>query len=229
MPFRGRDYWVRWDDREEGYLRLNGWICVELCCGVKEIDIMFAYKDVPTLRTLLFICRSLVTLTLNIRGNMKVLSSACLPNLKTLHFEYSIFQEGYSVLRLISNCNVLENLEFIYCEFHGISEINIHNLSLKRLVLDFGMMHVRSLKGYNVIEINTPNLVYFKYIDAMAEGYTLSDMKSLERADIAITLLANVDYERATNLLKRICNVHSLCLDISGRSKTLLPTPLDPA
>ncbi|KAE8733610.1 hypothetical protein F3Y22_tig00001120pilonHSYRG00268 [Hibiscus syriacus] len=226
--FRVHDFWVRRDDipRDEGYLRLNGWICAALHGGVKEIDIRFVYKDVPTLPTLLFNCQSLVTLKLII-GNMKVPSNTCLPNLKTLHFGCSTFQDGYSVLWLISNCHVLENLEFTYCEFHDIS-LNIRNLYLKRLVLDFGEMYVHSHRGFNVIEIDTPNLVYFKYVDTMAEGYTLSDMKSLERADIEITLLASVDYERATGLLKGISNVRSLCLAIEDCSKTLFLTPLDP-
>ncbi|XP_038996654.1 F-box protein At3g62430-like [Hibiscus syriacus] len=209
--------------RDEGYLRLNGWICAALCCGVKGIDIRFMNKDVPTLPTLLFTCQSLVTLKLNIRvrGNMNVPSNTCLPNLKTLHFACSIFQEGYSVLMLISNCHVLETLEFTYCEFGNISKLNIHNLSLKRLVLDFGEMHVHSQIGFNGIEIDTPNLVYFKYVDTMVEGYTISDMKSLERADIEITLLDSVDYERATNLIKGICNIQSLCLAIEDCSGTV--------
>ncbi|KAE8733611.1 hypothetical protein F3Y22_tig00001120pilonHSYRG00269 [Hibiscus syriacus] len=228
--FRVNDFWVRMDDiqRDEGYLRLNGWICATLWCGVKEIDIRFIYEDVPALPTLLFTCQSLVTLKLIIRGNMKVPSNTCLPNLKTLHFTFSKFQDGYSVLRLISNCNVLENLEFIYCEFGNIRELNIHNLSLKRLVLDFCDLYIQSHRGFNVIEIDTPNLVYFKYVDAMVEGYTLSDMKSLESAHISITLLASVDYERATYLLKRICNVQSLFLAIEDYSSTLFLAPLDP-
>ncbi|XP_039002714.1 putative F-box protein At1g58310, partial [Hibiscus syriacus] len=212
--FRVNDYWVTMDDIQpyEGFLHLNGWICSALWCGVKEIDIRFIYEDVSTLSTLLFSCQSLVTSKLNIRvrGNMKVPSNTCLPNLKTLHFSFSKFQDGYPVIRLISNCHVLENLEFIYCEFCNIRELNIHNLSLKRLVLDFGDLYIQSHRGFNFIEIDTPNLVYFKYVDAMVEGYTLSDMKSLERADIDITLLASVDYERATYLLKRICNVQSI-------------------
>ncbi|KAE8702272.1 hypothetical protein F3Y22_tig00110483pilonHSYRG00026 [Hibiscus syriacus] len=215
----------------EGFLHLNGWICSALWCGVKEIDIRFIYEDVSTLSTLLFSCQSLVTSKLNIRvrGNMKVPSNTCLPNLKTLHFSFSKFQDGYSVIMLISNCHVLENLEFTYCEFGNISKLNIHNLSLKRLVLDFGEMHVHSQIGFSVIEIDTPNLVYFKYVDdTMVEGYTISDMKYLERADIEITLLDRVDYEGATNLLKEICNVQSLCLVIEDFSKTLFPTPFDP-
>ncbi|KAE8707896.1 hypothetical protein F3Y22_tig00110371pilonHSYRG00022 [Hibiscus syriacus] len=131
--FRVNDYWVRRHDipRDESYLRLNGWICAALFCGVKEIDIRFICIDVFTLPTLMFSCQSLVILKLGI-GNMKVLSNACLPNLKTLHFGRSTLHE------------------------------------------------------------------------------------------------ANVDIERATNLLKGIYNVQSLWLDIDDLSKTLFLTPLDP-
>ncbi|KAE8675100.1 hypothetical protein F3Y22_tig00111693pilonHSYRG00046 [Hibiscus syriacus] len=104
-----------------------------------------------------------------------------LPNLKTLHFAYSEFIDGGSVLR-----------------------------------------------GFNVIEINAPNLVYFKYVDGMAEGYTLSEMKSLERTHIEITLTDSEDLERAANLLQGVCNVQSLYLAIEDDSKMLFLAPLDP-
>ncbi|XP_038996657.1 F-box/FBD/LRR-repeat protein At1g78750-like isoform X2 [Hibiscus syriacus] len=229
--FRVNDYWVRKHGipRDESYLRLNGWICAALWCGVKEIDIEFGFLDVFTLPTLMFNCHSMVTLTLN-EGDMKVPSNTCLPNLKTIHFGCCTFWDSCSVLRLISNCHVLENLEFICCDFFYISELNIRNLSLKWLVLDFAAMYVgsQSHRDFNVIGIDTPNLVYFKYVDATVEGYTLSDMKSLEKADIEITLLNSVDYERATNLLKGIFNVQCLCLTIEDCSKTFFLTPLEP-
>ncbi|GMI85318.1 hypothetical protein like AT3G58950 [Hibiscus trionum] len=121
-----------------------------------------------------------------------------------------------------------ENYVLHCVSFHNISELNIRSLSLKRLVLDFVELYVDSHRGFNFIGINAPNLVYFKYVDGMAEGYTLSEMKSLERADIEITLMDNEDHERATNLLQGICNVQSLYLAIEDGSKTLFSTPLDP-
>ncbi|XP_039032552.1 F-box/LRR-repeat protein At3g59200-like [Hibiscus syriacus] len=227
---RVNDHWVRKDGipRGENYSRLNRWICAALWCGVKEIDANLMFEYTYTLPSLLFTCQTLVTLKLNINCDLKVPANVHLPNLKTLHFAYSEFLDGGSVLRLISSCPVLENLESIHCEFRNISELNIHKLSLKRLVLDFGELYVGSHRGFNVIEINAPNLVYFRYVDGMAEGYTLSEMKSLERTHIEITLTDSEDLERAANLLQGVCNVQSLYLAIEDDSKTLFLAPLDP-
>ncbi|XP_039031235.1 putative FBD-associated F-box protein At5g53635 [Hibiscus syriacus] len=186
------------------------------------------FRGVYSLPSLLFSCHTFVTLKLNINCDLKVPSNVRLPNLKTLHFAYSEFQDGCSVLRLISSCPVLENLESIHCEFHNTSDLNIHNLSLKRLVLDFGELYVDSHTDFTLIEINAPNLVYLKYVDGMAEGYTLSEMKSLERAHIEITLMDSEELERAANLLRSVCNVQSLYLAIEDDSKTLFLAPLDP-
>ncbi|KAK8507393.1 hypothetical protein V6N13_141413 [Hibiscus sabdariffa] len=101
---------------------------------------------------------------------------------------------------------------------------NPSSLSLKRFVLDFGLLYVDP----HVIEINAPNLVYFKYVDGLVEKYTLSEMKSLERADIEITPIYDEDCKRATNLLRGICNVQSLYLAIEDGSKPFFSKPLDP-
>ncbi|XP_038996665.1 putative F-box protein At3g58950 [Hibiscus syriacus] len=78
----------------------------------------------------------------------------------------------------------------------------------------FGMPHANCRRGFNVIKIDAPNLVYFKYANGMAEECTLSEMKSLERADIQITEMDNDDRECVANLLRGVCNVQSLYLGI---------------
>ncbi|GMI94297.1 hypothetical protein HRI_003099000 [Hibiscus trionum] len=65
---------------------------------------------------------------------------------------------------------------------------NLNSLSLKILVLNFGrIVKHKPRKYFNyVVEIIAPNLVYFKYIDLIGEGYTLSNMSSLEKVHISI-------------------------------------------
>ncbi|KAK8545663.1 hypothetical protein V6N12_026493 [Hibiscus sabdariffa] len=199
---RLNDRWVRKDGipQAESYVRLKRSICAASSrCGVKEIDINLMFKDGSTLPGLLFTCR---TLKLNINGDLKVPANVCLPNLKILHFAYLKFQDGCSVLRLISSCPVLEDLESIRCEFHNTSELNIHSLSLKRLVLDFG-----EHRDFNVIEINAPNLVYFKYVRrslylAIADGSepasTYRGFKSLPETVSSCLLfhIEEIEFER---------------------------------
>ncbi|KHG11763.1 hypothetical protein F383_14378 [Gossypium arboreum] len=200
-----------WNDGDHDF-DISGWICAALCRGVKEIELQLSYLD-DILPAVLFTCRSLVTLKLDAVGHkFKFPSDVCLGNLKTLHFRDSFF--GDSIHRLISNCHVLEDMAFIECDFYNISKINIQIPSLKRLILDFDLGESVGLNY--VVVINAPNLVYFQYTDVVAKGYTLSTMKSLEKARITICGCDTIDSQIiATHLIQGICNVRSLHLTIN--------------
>ncbi|KAA3485677.1 F-box protein isoform X1 [Gossypium australe] len=200
---------VSWNDKDHDF-DVSGWICAALCRGVKEIDLDL--EDLgDILPALLFTCHSLVTLKLVAVGSeIKVPSDVCLGNLKTLQIRNSAFV-GDSVHRLISNCHVLEDLAFIDCEFEYLREVSIQSPSLKRLVLDFDLREFGNIDY--VLVINAPNLVYFQYTDAVVEGYTLANMKSLEKAHIYICESDSIDCETsATHLIQGIRNVRSLSL-----------------
>ncbi|XP_017632696.2 F-box/LRR-repeat protein At4g14103-like [Gossypium arboreum] len=200
-----------WNDGDHDF-DISGWICAALCRGVKEIELQLSYLD-DILPAVLFTCRSLVTLKLDAVGHkFKFPSDVCLGNLKTLHFRDSFF--GDSIHRLISNCHVLEDMAFIECDFYNISKINIQIPSLKRLILDFDLGESGGLNY--VVVINAPNLVYFQYTDVVAKGYTLSTMKSLEKAHITICGCDTIDSQTiATHLIQGICNMRSLHLTIN--------------
>ncbi|KAB2039460.1 hypothetical protein ES319_D02G011300v1 [Gossypium barbadense] len=200
---------VSWNDKDHDF-DVSGWICAALCRGVKEIDLDLKNLG-DTLPALLFTCHSLVTLKLDAVGSeIKVPSDVCLGNLKTLQLRNSVLF-GDSIHRLISNCHVLEDLAFIECGFDNISEVNIQSPSLKRLVLEFDVTEGRYFNY--VVVINAPILVYFQYHAAVAASYTLSTMKSLEKADISIYQFDSINSETsATHLIQGICNVRSLSL-----------------
>ncbi|KAK5841271.1 hypothetical protein PVK06_010180 [Gossypium arboreum] len=163
------------------------------------------------LPAVLFTCHSLVTLKLVAVGSeITVPSDVCLGNLKTLQLRNASFV-GDSIHRLISNCHVLEDLAFIHCDSDYLREVNIQSPSLKRLVLDFDLGESGNLDY--VVVINAPNLVYFQYTDAVVEGYTLTNMKSLEKARLNICENDSIDCETsATHLIQGIRNVRSLSL-----------------
>ncbi|KAG8472444.1 hypothetical protein CXB51_035310 [Gossypium anomalum] len=229
-PFRillgMNDYFV---NDEDDYLHLYGWISTALSRGLKNIGINFINEKVPVLPTLLFTSHSLVTLTLflHIKDDMKVPTNACLPNLKNLCLTNLAFEDGYSILKLISSCHVLEDLTIYDCCFHSISELNIHNHLLRRLILCFEHVCVRDYDY--VMAIDAPSLVYFEYTGIVGKGYTLSNMKSLVKAEISISHFHEVHSERsATQLLQGICNVQSLHLAIEAFNETFFRTRLDP-
>ncbi|MBA0737756.1 hypothetical protein Gogos_011204 [Gossypium gossypioides] len=200
-----------WNDGDHDF-DVSGWICGAVCRGVKEID-LYLDNFCHTLPALLFTCHSLVTLKLNAEGSkIEVPSDVCLGNLKTLQLRNSVV-DGDSIHRLISNCHVLEDLAFIECFLAYAGALNIQTPSLKRLVLDFDVVEYRDFNY--VVVINAPNLVYFQYTDAVAEGYALCNMKSLEKADISIYRFDSSDCETsATHLIQGICTVRSLSLTV---------------
>ncbi|MBA0873813.1 hypothetical protein Goshw_007516 [Gossypium schwendimanii] len=204
------------------FLPLYGWISTTLSRGLKNIGINIINEKVPVLPTLLFTSHSLVTLTLflHIKDDMKIPTNACLPNLKNLCLTNLAFEDGYSILKLISSCHVLEDLTIYDCCFHSISELNIHNLLLRRLILCFEHVCVRDYDY--VMAIDAPSLVYFEYTRIVGKGYTLSNMKSLVKAEISISHFHEVHSERsATQLLQGICNVQSLHLAIEAFNETV--------
>ncbi|MBA0647375.1 hypothetical protein Goklo_015268, partial [Gossypium klotzschianum] len=212
--FRLSDGISSWNDEDHDF-DVSGWICAALCRGVKEIDLQLDNLG-DTLPALLFTCHSLLTLTLEAKcfqgSKIEVPSDFCLGNLKALYLT-SLVLFGDSIHRLISNCHVLEDLAFIECFIAYAGALNIQTPSLKSLVLDLDVVEYRN---YNyVVVINAPNLVYFQYTDAVAEGYALSNMKSLEKADISIYRFDSSDCETsATHLIQGICTVRSLSLTI---------------
>lgn len=201
---------------DDDCIRLYGWICAVLSRGIKELVVSSGQNF--RLPILLFTCQSLVTLELDIPGDMKIPPDVSLPNLKSLHLTNFLLSDGL-IFKLVSSCHVLEEL---YLEFvklgRNVTEVNIHNHSLKRMILDFVL--VNREEHYEMV-INAPNLEYFKFYDMLADAYRVSSMNSLEHADMRVhqcpeAAIYDVHRERAvTNLLQAICNVKYLYLLIS--------------
>ncbi|KAK8514941.1 hypothetical protein V6N12_001106 [Hibiscus sabdariffa] len=124
------------DDR----LTILNWLCAALLRCVKEIDVHLFREEIPKLSTVLFTCPSLVTLKLNILPGYELKlpspTNVCLPNLRTLHLSGMGLVDGCSFHGIISGCPVLQDFDLSNCHL-GASELNIHSLSLRRLVLDF--------------------------------------------------------------------------------------------
>ncbi|KAK8685560.1 hypothetical protein V6N13_041560 [Hibiscus sabdariffa] len=184
---------------------------------VEEIAIRFCFSDFSSLPSLLFSCQTLVMLKLDVIFKLNVPSEICLPKLKILDLSSSKFENGSSVLGLISSCPVLEDLESSHCHFSKISVLDIHSLSLRRLHLD--VIEFRRdpeyERSFNSIKITAPNFVWFKYVERMVENCILSEMQSLKSAEIQITLLDDKCQEHAVKLLQQINNVRSLFLSVN--------------
>ncbi|KAK8307804.1 hypothetical protein V6Z12_D02G011200 [Gossypium hirsutum] len=130
---------------------------------------------------------------------------------------------GDTLPALLFTCHSLVTLKLdaVDSEIKVPSDVCLGNLktlqlrnsspSLKRLVLEFDVTEGRYFNY--VVVINAPILVYFQYHAAVAASYTLSTMKSLEKADISIYQFDSINSETsATHLIQGICNVRSLSL-----------------
>ena len=111
--------------------RVCGWISAALWRGVQHLDLTIFILNFTTLPGVLFTCRTLVTLKLNIYFVLNVPNDVCFPNLKTLYLRSIEFQNDDSVKRLFSNCVSLEDMVIEDCYFWNISNFNISHHFLK--------------------------------------------------------------------------------------------------
>ncbi|XVF03964.1 hypothetical protein REPUB_Repub05bG0039400 [Reevesia pubescens] len=193
--------------------RVYGWISAALWRGVQHLDLNISIDKFTTLPGVLFTCRALVTLKLDINFVFNVPNDVCFPNLKTLHLKSVVFSNDDSVQRLFSNCVVLEDLVIEGCGWEDISKLYISNPLLKRLTID-GKCSMK-------IAIDAPNLVYLKYrTKSVAAG--LINLKCLVMADIGFLLVEAPsktyhDHRRAaTKFFRGINTVRSLNLSIAS-------------
>lgn len=198
---------------------VNGWLSAALWRGVQHLDLNISGSKSTTLPRVLFTTRTLVSLKLNICLVWNVPNDVCLPNVKTLHLKSIEFPNDNSVKRLFSSCISLEDMVMEDCDLANINSFSIsHNLRKRLTIVRSDLTFISNYQ----IKIHAPMLVYFKYKDYEAAGYSLENLKSLVTADIDLFLLENgaiTDNHRkadAVPFFKGISNVQSL--DLSSTS-----------
>ncbi|KAK8622948.1 hypothetical protein V6N13_117845 [Hibiscus sabdariffa] len=183
--------------------RLHRWICNALNRCAKEI-VLHCHELLtsPALPAHLLNCDSLVTLELdlfgnlifprevclpnlttlglcnmNICGDIEAPTNFCLPNLKTLNIRKILLSDVSVLAELTSASPVLEELDLELAEWpENSSELSLHNSTLKKLILEIG----DNDRDFNrVVDINAPNLVRFKYVGLTDEGLRLSIVSTL--------------------------------------------------
>ncbi|XWS16552.1 hypothetical protein CRYUN_Cryun34aG0098300 [Craigia yunnanensis] len=201
--------------------RICGWISFALRRRVKELDLdMFIGDDLDmsigdrsgNLPPSLFTNKTPVKLVLQFPYSdfvMTVPTKVSLPSLKTLRLDSVDFVDDDSIRRLFSGCLVLEELVILYDMWQNLSEINISNPSLKRLTIFSG--DPDDFDHHLNFVIDAPSLVDFKLSDSIAESYLLVNLHSLIKAHMEYPFY-RADFNIASNLLKGISNVQSLCV-----------------
>ncbi|KAL5704786.1 hypothetical protein ACHQM5_023162 [Ranunculus cassubicifolius] len=145
--------------------------------------------------------------------SLEVGSLVDLKNLKTLHLYSVSFADLNSSINLFSGCANLEELILDSCPWDSFYfEISIY--SLKRLEIFDPSSESSGLVQY--VDINAPNLVYFKYDGYFATEYSLINTKSLENVsmdlDYCKTILHHKYVPAVAGLLKAVSSVRTLKL-----------------
>ncbi|MBA0759265.1 hypothetical protein Gotri_022178 [Gossypium trilobum] len=200
--------------------RVYGWISAAIWRGVKHLGLSISLDNF-TLPGVLFTCITLITLKLETNLVLNVPKDVCLPNLKILHLKSIMFPKDDSVESLVSSCISL--VELIICNC-STKKCNISHNSLKVLEI------IRSVL-YGSLVIDTPALAYFNYTYSVASEYSLKNLQSLIRADIAfLDIRFDSHQTKATAFFEGISNVNILIL--SSPSLKLLkccePLPIFP-
>ncbi|GKV34441.1 hypothetical protein SLEP1_g42816 [Rubroshorea leprosula] len=197
-------------------LRLEGWIKVVICNGVREVDISiyaFHLKEL-LLPSSLFTCETLVVLKLNISrkfdgSGLELPANVRLPSLKFLHLSEITFSNVDSWNRLFSNCPVLEDLYFSFTGGH--CKLSVFHPKLKRLTLL--CVATDWLYGGIEIVITAPSLVYLACTVNDADSIIFVNIQCLVKANIEFSrLIGNKErYTRvATDLMGGISNIQTL-------------------
>ena len=187
--------------------RAEGWIWH----NVRELELDFVEHDFGT-PIGLFTCKTLVTLKLQMEESFveKIPFKVSLPRLKILYLELIEFSDDDSVKRLFSSCTALEELVVQNCNFEYMN-ISFSNSTLKILTISY---YPGVYEHVNVVLINAPSLVYFKYFHFISKYHLFIDIHSLVEAYIDFgPVLNSMFYDSGTtDLIRGISHVQTLHL-----------------
>ncbi|GLT86313.1 hypothetical protein SLE2022_044580 [Rubroshorea leprosula] len=220
-----------WDAPNVDAVHLEWWISSIIELGIQEILIHFDFnKLLPTSR--LFTCATLTSLKLYFmfESSLQVPANILLPSLKILHLVNSIsFCNDDSAERLFSNCPVLEDLEIrSLLVKDGKCNLTVPNSTLKRLTIVSLLLNWD--QSFDIV-IDAPNLVYLKYNGCDQNSHVFVNVQSLSAADINFweSLCPQSNPHSASDLMRGICNVETLCLTsiaLCSFEKLRVPIPL---
>ncbi|KAL0700701.1 hypothetical protein Bca4012_056823 [Brassica carinata] len=147
---------------------INMWILTALPHCLRELEIVYeAYSATSNiLPSNLYTCKSLVILKLDGEILLDVPRVVSLPSLKTLKLVSARYFNEETLLRLLSNCPILEELVVDLRENDTMGTLIVSVPSLQSLSLYIP-------RGYDIdgYVINTPSLKYFKLMDHSYESH----------------------------------------------------------
>ncbi|KFK35159.1 hypothetical protein AALP_AA5G246400 [Arabis alpina] len=189
-------------------------------------------KNCPVLETLVFqVCTNPFKHHVIIIGDV---GDVRLPKLKSLYLKSVKFkEEGIGLSKLLSGCNVLEELvldDIWSCEWNSCS---VSVATLKRLTVNCSYSNILHDSIAKSVLFDVPNLVYLEYTEVIASEYPKVNFRSLVEAKIDLQVARDQSDEssdskfedqvaqgnelvgNATDFITGISNVRILCLSAS--------------
>lgn len=162
------------------FSHLELWISIAQNHNVQNLDLNILVEDQFELPLLLYDCRSLVELKLDLNCVLKAPECTQFSGLMTLNLSKIIFYNHLSFERLLTNCPVLEELALENCEWKNIESLGVTVPMLKSLIIKQDLTPENILNC--LISFCAPNLSSFNCSTNLKIGFCLHDKSLLESA-----------------------------------------------
>ncbi|GMY36933.1 F-box/FBD/LRR-repeat protein At5g56420-like isoform X1 [Fagus crenata] len=167
--------------------RVNAWISAAVWHNVQELAIHFGnIKEPYSLPHCLFTSVTLTKLDLWMPYNLKVPSTTCFSNLKSLALIAIIFSDDYSTQQLFSGLSVLEVLTLDKCNWKNLKVLSICAPKLSHLIIRERPLQRKCEWDDCQVMIFGLGLKNFDYSGQLYNDYFLYNSCSLEGAKIYV-------------------------------------------
>ncbi|CAL9245804.1 unnamed protein product [Arabidopsis halleri] len=167
-------------------VRINSWIDNVLERGVSNLDLDIGLESKFLLSSKIYLSKTLVRLKLKFGYSPSFdVEDVHLPKLKTLYLDPVHFEKhGVGLTKLLSGCHMLEDLVLDDISWFIWDFASVSVTTLKRLTFCW------EERGENAksVSLDTPNLVYLKFTDTIADKYPKVNFDSLVEAHIDLRM-----------------------------------------
>ncbi|XP_010473935.1 PREDICTED: putative FBD-associated F-box protein At1g05080 [Camelina sativa] len=175
------------------------WIAYSDELKVNQLYFKLSWLSVPIiLPESLYVCDTLVDLTISDKILLDVPSPVCLPALKYICLHYIVYKDEDSLVRFLSGCHALE---YLYVERHdndALKNFRVEVPSLKTLEYTYvklGTNNVGNMGGSLVIDAET--LGEFYLTDYSGNSCLIENKPRLDRATISVLCYPNDNFMKS--------------------------------
>ncbi|XP_010513180.1 PREDICTED: putative F-box/FBD/LRR-repeat protein At1g22000 [Camelina sativa] len=185
------------------------WIAYSVELKVKQLYFKLSWLSVPIiLPESLYVCETLVGLTISDKILLDVPSPVCLPALINLFLDSVVYKDEDSLVRFLSGCHALQNLNVERHDNDTLENFRVKVPSLKTLCYTYVKLETKgNMGGSLVIDAETLGEIYLK--DYSGNSCLIENKPRLDRATITVLCYPT------DNFMKSLSSVKSLVMLLS--------------